>query len=103
MDVSFSRPLRAIILALAATGTFAAPTIWGILPADSLSSAITFPVVVRPHNGHWQWLIWTPGPAGPTATSFVYGKVTDIPVVGDWTGSGSDDPGVVRRDCALSQ
>jgi hypothetical protein len=32
--------------------------------------------------------------------SFVYGKVTDIPVAGDWTGSGSIDPGVVRRDGA---
>ncbi len=54
--------------------------------------------MVRPHNGHWQWFIWSSGLGGPTATSFVYGKVTDIPVVGDWTGSGSDDPGVVRRD-----
>jgi hypothetical protein len=53
--------------------------------------------MVRPHNGHWQWRTWITGSGGPTAASFVYGRVTDIPVAGDWTGNGSIDPGVVRR------
>jgi hypothetical protein len=41
--------------------------------------------------------------SGAATTSFVYGKVTDIPVAGDWTGSGSIDPAVVRRDGASWQ
>jgi CHAP domain len=67
------------------------------LPAHAHSSAVTYPVIVRPHNGDWQWLIRSSDSGGPATTSFVYGKVTDIPVAGDWTGSGSIDPGVVRR------
>jgi CHAP domain len=59
--------------------------------------------MVRPHNGHWKWLIQTRISGLPTTTSFIYGKVTDIPVAGDWTGGGSMDPGVVRRDGASWQ
>jgi surface antigen len=59
--------------------------------------------MVRPHNGHWKWLIRTINLGMPSIISFIYGKVTDIPVAGDWTGGGSIDPGVVRRDGASWQ
>jgi hypothetical protein len=87
-----------VTLAAVSAGTAIAPAITGIAPAYARSAILTYPVMVRPHKGHWKWLILTSKLGVPVTTSFIYGRVTDIPVAGDWTGSGSMDPGVVRRD-----
>ena len=56
--------------------------------------------VVRPENGSLVWSLDTNGDGvfdtGDTVTSF--GLSTDTPIVGDWTGSGISEIGVVRSD-----
>jgi len=90
---------RVIVLALIASGALTAPALFGLSPAHAETPVISATVIVRPYHGNWLWHIRTDSagsPDGAVITSFVYGKVTDIPVTGDWTGSGSVDPGVVR-------
>jgi hypothetical protein len=47
-------------------------------------------------DGHW--LLKRTLSGGNADLSFVYGKATDIPIVGDWDGASGDGIGVIRGD-----
>src|SRR5690606_26032790 len=57
--------------------------------------------VIRNNGGVYQWLLDfnTPGTRGGAAeASFSFGSAaTDTPVVCDWDGDGSDEPGLIRK------
>ncbi|MGZ4597655.1 MAG: hypothetical protein ACXV3V_12100, partial [Actinomycetes bacterium] len=43
-----------------------------------------------------RWLLRDTTSGGPATRSFIFGRVTDRPVVGDWDGNGTTSAGVAR-------
>ena len=53
--------------------------------------------VIVPENGFHRWLLDTDGDP-EVEISFIYGLVSDFPVVGDWDGNGTWTPGIARPE-----
>lgn len=89
--------LRPAAAALLAAGALAAVPV-GPAGADTPDGP-SGPVIV--HDG--VWLLRTTPTGGGAQQSFTYGRGSDIPLVGDWDGDGTETPGVVRPNADFTQ
>jgi hypothetical protein len=71
-----------------------------LIQAGLIATSISARAAVPPtgpaifHNN--QWYLRTTPTSGAATSTFAYGRVGDIPVMGDWNGDGTDTVGVVR-------
>ena len=54
------------------------------------------PAVIRLVDGQLRWLLRNSNSGGPATIQLTYGRVGDVPIVGDWDGNGTETIGIRR-------